>query len=480
MRVIGSADAAPLTINLIVDDLPDLVGPALVLLLILGIAWRKPAFRVYAAYLVVLLLAAVVAAELQNWLYFIAFFIGGLTAFTEIITKFGDDPLKAFMTPQAVAYHVLNGLVSALALYLLLLNGAPADSDLSRGQLVLAAGLGSMLLMRSKFFNVKVGSDDVAFGPEQLVRVFLGFLESAIDRTRSRARIDFVKASMDNVDVEKVHEYALTMLDAPQLLDPQKRAMLEDRISKLCVVDPNQDKQLRAYRLGFAFLDAMGEVFVARMFGASLPPEYRIKAPPQTDSTLLEKILSKDDMIVYFAYGGDMSRTRLLRRLGWSEDDAASVWKEDKTKPRKATLEEYRIIFGVPSATQPGEGRATVVSTPGSQVEGVAYRIPRGAMRFLDRLSTDYEQAPVRVQLGTMIVDATTYVSRSDPVGGLYPTRQYLNTLIVGAEEHQLSHDYIEGLQSATVLEEVQVERVVNGFTTASAMVAHGAPDEAA
>jgi hypothetical protein len=49
------------------------------------------------------------------------------------------------------------------------------DSAVNRGQLVLAAGLGSMLRIRSKFFTVNVGNDDVAFGPEQLVRVFLGF-----------------------------------------------------------------------------------------------------------------------------------------------------------------------------------------------------------------------------------------------------------------------------------------------------------------
>ncbi len=464
-----------------VDELPNLLGPALVLLVVLTFAYRKPPFRVYAAYLIVLLVAAVLAAEVQNWLYFIAFCIGGLTAFTEIITKFGDDPLKAFTTPQAVAYHVFNGLVSALALYVLLVNGAPADTDVSRGQLVLAAGLGSMLLMRSKFFNVKVGNDDVAFGPEQLVRVFLGFLESAIDRTRSKARIDFVKSTMDNIDVEKVHQYALTMLDAPQLLDAQRRAQLEERITALCEPDPEQDKQLRSYRLGFAFLDAMGEVFVARMFGANLPPEYRIKAPQATESTLIDRLLSKDDLIVYFTYGADMSRTRFMRRLGWKEDDAASVWKDDRTRPRKATLEEYRLVFGVPHAARPGEGRATVVGAPGSQVEGVAYRIPRAAMRFLDRLSTDYEQALVRVQLGTGSVDATMYVARADVVRGLYPTRQYRNTLVVGAEEHQLSHDYIEALRTMTVLEDVQLEPLANGAdSTALLLAAETVPHEPA
>jgi hypothetical protein len=448
-------DPAGALLTVTVDDIPAMLAPAIVSLAILGIAYKKPGFRVYAAYLIVVLCAATAATQVGNWMYFVAFCIGGLTAFTEIITKFGDDPLKAFMTPQAVAYHVFNGLIAAVALYVLLLNGAPADTAISRGQLVLSAGLGAMLLMRSKFFNVKVGNDVVAFGPEQLIRVFLGFLEAAIDRTRSKSRIDFVKTAMDNVDVEKVHEYALAMLDAPQLLDPQKRAALEQKIAQLCQQDTSQDKQLRSYRLGFAVLDTMGELFVARMFGSNLPPEYRIKAP-QTESTLLEKLLTKDNQVVYFTYGADMSRTRLLRRLGWTEEDAATAWKDERNRPRKATLDEHRVVFGVPEPGRPGEGRATVVSTPDSHVEGVAYRVPPAAMRFLDRLSDGYEQVGVRVQLGTQLVDATMYVSRGDPEIGLHPTRSYLDMLLVGAEEHKLSHEYIEGLRRVTSLEDVQ------------------------
>jgi hypothetical protein len=449
-------------VHIQIDSLPDMLGPGIVLVAVLAIAYQRPALRVYAAYTAVLLCAAAAAIHVGNWMYLVAFCLGALTAFTEIVTKFGDDPLKAFMTGQAVAYHVFNGLISALALYVLLVNGAPAETDVARGQLVLAAGLGAMLMMRSKFFNVKVGGDVVAFGPEQLIRVFLGFLESAIDRTRSKARIDFVKAAMDNVDVEKVHQYALAMLDAPQLLDPQKRSVLEGRIAQLCQADASQDRQLRSYRLGFAFLDSMGEHFVARMFGPNLPPEYGIKAPQHTDVGLLEKLLAPRDLNVYFAYGCDMSRGQLLRRLGWTEDDAASVWKDDKLKPRKATLQDYRIVFGVAQSGRPGEGLATVVSTPRSHVEGVAYRVPRAAMRFLHSLSEGYEEALVKVQLGAQIVDATMYVSRVDPESGLRPSREYLDALVVGSEEHKLSREYIDQLRTVPTLEDDMVPETLS------------------
>src|SRR5262249_49720337 len=97
---------------------------------------------------------------------------------------------------------------------------------------------------------------------------------------------------------------------------------------------------------------------------------------------------------------------------------------------------------------------------------------------FLDRLSTEYEQAPVRVQLGTASADATTYVSRLEPVQGLYPTRQYLNTLMVGAEEFQLSHDYIEHLRTTTALEDVQREPIVSGVDTRAVLTAESVPHE--
>ncbi len=167
----------------------------------------------------------------------------------------------------------------------------------------------------------------------------------------------------------------------------------------------------------------------ARMFGANLPPEHRIKAPEPTESTLIDRLLSKDDLIVYFTYGADMSRTRFMRRRVGKRTTLLASGKTTATRPRKATLEEYRLVFGVPQCAHgPGEGRATVVGAPGSQVEGVAYRIPRGAMRFLDRLRHRLRTGAGAGATGTGSVDATMYVARADVVRGLYPMRQYRNT----------------------------------------------------
>ena len=70
-------------VHIQIDSLPDMLGPGIALLVVLAIAYQKPALRVYAAYSAVLLCAAAAAIHVGNWMYLVAFCIGGLTAFTD-------------------------------------------------------------------------------------------------------------------------------------------------------------------------------------------------------------------------------------------------------------------------------------------------------------------------------------------------------------------------------------------------------------
>src|SRR5205085_12136998 len=121
--------------------------------------------------------------DVDHLLYFYAFMLGMTTAFAEIIGKFSDEPIKSLRTPHALFYHLLNGAISAFALFVLKTFGTepPANSQ-DKLKLVLIAGLGAMFVMRSKLFNLKIGGQDVALGPEQLINVFFNFMEDAIDR----------------------------------------------------------------------------------------------------------------------------------------------------------------------------------------------------------------------------------------------------------------------------------------------------------
>ncbi len=88
---------------------------------------------------------------------------------------------------------------------------------------VLLAGVGSMLIMRSRLFNMKVGDETMAFGPEQLVKIYFQFMERAIDRVRARDRIKFVRDTLTNVDFNRVFSYTIVMLDSAQVLSDKQK-----------------------------------------------------------------------------------------------------------------------------------------------------------------------------------------------------------------------------------------------------------------
>src|SRR5439155_10631585 len=114
----------------------------------------------------------------------------------------------------------------------LILFGVSTETPLDRMKVVVLAGTGSMLIMRSKLFNLKIGDEDVSFGPEQLVRVFFNFMDRAIDRVRAQSRIDFVTKTMNNIDCEKIYAYSRTILGAAQVL-PERDALVAE-IAKIC------------------------------------------------------------------------------------------------------------------------------------------------------------------------------------------------------------------------------------------------------
>ncbi|MCA1556661.1 MAG: hypothetical protein LC747_08240 [Acidobacteria bacterium] len=273
--------------------------------------------------------------QTNHMLYFYAFMLGMLTAFAEIIGKFSDEPIKSLRTPHALFYHLLNGSISALALFVLKTYGMLPTNNQEKLQLVLIAGLGSMLVMRSKLFNLKIGGEDVALGPEQIINVFFRFMESEIDRIRAQSRIDFVRERLFNVDFDKVHDYSVTMLRAAQALDTQEKCKAAIQTLR---AEQFGDRQMKSYALGFLLLNKMGENFVDKLFDKDKekrPKEWALSAPMDNkevkeETGLLSKISifanrgAKDsdkdgntDEVYYMAYGASMCSRALRMRLNW-------------------------------------------------------------------------------------------------------------------------------------------------------------------
>lgn len=386
---------------------------------------------------------------LFSQLYYFAFLLGMTTALAEVIGKFSDEPIKSLGTPHAVAYLLFNGLIAAFALHVVMIYEMPVGTAQDELKAVIVAGLGSMLIMRSKLFNIKVGGEDVAFGPDQIIKVFFRFMEAEIDRVRAQTRIDFVRAHMSDIDFDRVRNYSLTMLEAAQALDDKARQACQEGIRKVTEMPFGaDDKQLKAYHLGFILLNTMGENFLAKVFDRA-PPEWKLRAPIRDTPApgLLDRILTpKDDRQLYFAYGQSICSLEFRKRMGWEAMDDTKF--AEQVAPRKGRLTGYRLEFAAPDRDG-AEGIAlpTLVPDATAEVEGVVYRLSSEQLGYLDTEQAGYRRSPATVLVDGKEVAVTTYLANRT-VPGLRPDAAYLECMLEGAREQGLSEDYVKGLQA--------------------------------
>jgi hypothetical protein len=410
---------------------------------------------IYVAYFMVLLLVWMSSpydGDSHERLYFYTFLLGFITAFTEILGKFKDEPLRALETIQGFLYHVFNGAVAAFSFYMLQVFDAVAlTTESDRVKAVFFAGLGSMVIMRSKLFTARINDEDVAIGPEQVIKVFFHFMEQAIDRVRAQARIDLVKTVMKNLDCTQLCAYSQTMIDSAMALSADDRLKLKQQIMNIVKENPEQP-QLKSYRLGFLLLDEMGENFVTKLF-TEPRPEWQIKAPPvEAEGALVKLLGAQEEMIDHFAYGPFMSAHELGKRLKWSNTEARQYL--SRANPKKALLRGYGLVFSKPAApNQEGEGLANIELAPNedAMVEGVLYHLPAKVIEFLDLHEVGYRRTKVQLEQDGMPVEGYAYIAES-PLAGLKPTRAYRDLLLLGAMEHGLSDDYKKQLREIPVL----------------------------
>jgi hypothetical protein len=454
-----------------------IVGAAIALPIIVGLAEepikRYPWLFRYGA---VVILAAL-GGLLSNMLYFWAFLLGALNAFTEIVGKFRDEPIKAFGTGSAIIYHVVNGVISAFALLLLIVGGTAVDTPATAIQAVLLAGFGSMLVMRSRLFSVRVGNEEVSVGPEQFIKVFQRFLEESIARNRALTRFVLVKDVMNNVDCSRVCDYTVSMLAATPSLDAQKRDLIGTQVKNICS-QPMEDtmKQTQSYRLGFLLVDEMGEDFVKRLY-LDPPPEYQIRPrAPVIDepkpyegmaarvSLPFHKKVEKPAPLMLFAYGTSMSVERLARRFDWSEDEARTVF-DEQGATRPACLRGYRLVFDKRAGAGTNEGLPNLMEDPDSEVWGVVYTLPSSVQPYVDNDHPGYRKVVVTVSFGTESDAPTelaqTYVAEQTATD-LKPSLRTLEHMLTGVREHginNLAPEYVKALTAVTALPEATEQK---------------------
>jgi cation transport regulator ChaC len=143
----------------------------------------------------------------------------------------------------------------------------------------------------------------------------------------------------------------------------------------------------------------------------------------------------------YFAYGSNLNRAQMKSRAG------------EILEERPARLENYELVFN--KKARGGSATGNIRPAPGKMVYGVLYRIPEQALRSLDR----FEGVPQhyrRIEVTAIDnegnkVNAQAYIA-TKVESGLRPAPHYLQSILQGAEEHNLPADYIESIKQAAGL----------------------------
>ena len=90
-------------------------------------------------------------------------------------------------------------------------------------------------------------------------------------------------------------------------------------------------------------------------------------------------------MILYFAYGSNMSAARMKQRLGW------------EAPRRAATLRDFQLVFDQAGFNDPSWSPANIRSEQGGLVEGMVYEVEEKDLKILDGYEKYYQRLEVKV-----------------------------------------------------------------------------------
>jgi len=161
-------------------------------------------------------------------------------------------------------------------------------------------------------------------------------------------------------------------------------------------------------------------------------------------------------MPLYFAYGSNMSETKLRHRLQHNQ----SVLKR-----RLAILRDHRLAFEKVSSTNPAVGYANVVAASGRQVEGIVVELNDDALVALDEIELvphHYDRTETIITDCAKGREVLAYVYTARPSWirpGLKPLRSYVEGLMQGAD--LLSPEYVAMLSNIECYEDVARGQIV-------------------
>ncbi|EJL6332768.1 gamma-glutamylcyclotransferase [Vibrio cholerae] len=152
----------------------------------------------------------------------------------------------------------------------------------------------------------------------------------------------------------------------------------------------------------------------------------------------------------YFAYGSNMSLTRLKKRVPSAE------------RVGMFSLKKHDLAFHKSSKDGSGKCDAYFTGNLEDNIFGALFEIDENEKKSLDRaegLGHGYDEKRVQVEDGRgSTFEAVTYVATNIDKS-LVPYSWYLNHVVVGAQETGVPVSYLEKIKSVTASEDSNKER---------------------
>ena len=145
-------------------------------------------------------------------------------------------------------------------------------------------------------------------------------------------------------------------------------------------------------------------------------------------------------MEVYLAYGSNINLKQIKERCPTAQFLS------------KVVLKGYKHTFPLHSVSW-GDGVAGIVLDKKEQVEGVAYKISKDDLEKLDKFEGVDKGAYFRkkekiVLENGLILKAWIYLPISDNNSSFPPSLKYIDTILEGGRDHELSIQFIDYLAS--------------------------------
>ncbi len=212
-----------------------------------------------------------VPKSLSVWWYAsLAILFGELVGFSEITTRYRDEPLRATFNRFGVVYLLINGLLSGCAFFLMQAYGDKIFPGLQGSPLLeaIVGGFGAMTVLRSKLFVFRTDDGkEIPIGPDLVIASLLRIMDRKIDRLRAARRQQLVfelaqriatAAGNDN-DFDNPNSFILISLASFQNLSTDEKQQITTTADVLREKFKGKPSLFKAMILGFAVLDIAGE-----------------------------------------------------------------------------------------------------------------------------------------------------------------------------------------------------------------------------